>query len=92
MTSTPKYSVHMSANGSAAYARDYITANSVREAMDQLKAFAKGTGARHREEGPAAVADVYPFDPRDTADMSHGDYPLSRLVVTPLGAVRKESV
>lgn len=92
MTKAPKYSVHMSANGSAAYARDYAPADSIKEAMALLKEFATGTGARHRVEGPAAVADVYPYDERDTADMTHGDYPLTRLVVTPLGVVRKEHV
>ena len=42
---TPKYGVHLASNGSAGYARDYVAADTLREAREALREFADGVGA-----------------------------------------------
>ena len=93
---SPKYSVHISGNGSTGFAREYVTAGSLGQVIEQLKRFATATLAETRtvdgETEPGAVADVYPYDPRDNADESHGDYPIIRYAMGPRGGVHAVSI
>ena len=87
----PKYSVHISGNGSTGFAREYVTVDTFGQAIAQLKRFAKANFAETRtvdgDTESGAVADVYPYDPRDNADESHGDYPITRYAMGPRGGV-----
>lgn len=67
-----KYSVHIVADGSTNYARDYVACNSLNAAKDAARELLRAT------DGRSATVDVYPYDARDDAYLCHGDYPLRR--------------
>lgn len=87
----PKYSVHISGNGSTGFARSYIVTRTLAQAEAALRDFASANYAvdswADGETVPGAVADVYPYDPRDNADESHGDYPIVRYAMGPRSGV-----
>ena len=93
---TPKYSVHFFGNSSTGNAREYTTTNTLWEARDALREFAKGNHAELRradgEDFPGAVADVYAYDERDDVSESWGDYPLYRYATGPNGGVWKADI
>lgn len=88
-----KYSVHMHANGTAAYARDYAGADSLNAARAMLTDFAIGVHAYTVNlDDPGAWCDVYTYDHRDSVNETHGDPEtrrVARLELGPLGGIRR---